>query len=102
MLPELAAAVDDVSVSLNAPNRRRYLELCLPDLTSIEAGLCSAGVRASTGRVLGGDAGLSSTRAPRHFRRVQASVVGAVLTPEEIEASRELARSLGVELFRVR
>jgi TatD family-associated radical SAM protein len=96
VLPDLAAAVDEVSVSLNAPNRERYVELCAPDP-----------------RILGRpdppppeafwDAMLDFlTRTPRHFRRVQASVVGAVLTEEEIEASRELARSLGVGAFRVR
>jgi TatD family-associated radical SAM protein len=127
VLAELAAAADDVSVSLNAPNRRRYLELCRPDPLSVAA----AGTSAQGGQPgpegLDGKAGQATiaadprdpgresrprdfweamldflARAPRRFRSVQASVVGAVLTPDEIEASRELAQSLGVELFRVR
>jgi TatD family-associated radical SAM protein len=105
VLAELAAAVDDVSVSLNAPSRRRYLDLCLPDPSSV-----TAAATAGTGNP-GGQSGPRDfweamldflARAPGRFRSVQASVVGAVLTPDEIEASRELARSLGIELFRVR
>jgi TatD family-associated radical SAM protein len=127
VLGELAAAVDDVSVSLNAPNRRRYLELCRPDSESVAATGSGApegqpvpeGSSANAGQatiaVTPGDPGRESaprdfweavldflTRSPGRFRSVQASVVGAVLSAEEIGASRELARSLGVELFRVR
>lgn len=127
VLPELAAAVDDISVSLNAPSRRRYLELCRPDTASVGP----AGPGAPEGqsgpegsRAKAGQAAIAAdprdpshesmprdfweatldflARSPGRFRSVQASVVGAVLTPDEIEASRELARSLGVELFRVR
>ena len=139
VLPELAAAVDDVSVSLNAPNRRRYLELCRPDPASVAAAGTDAqeghpGPEGLTGKAdMEGSEGQASragqariaadprnlgiertprdfwgamldffARAPGRFRSVQASVVGAVLTPDEIEASRALAQSLGVELFRVR
>jgi TatD family-associated radical SAM protein len=102
VLPELAAAVDDVSVSLNAPNRRRYLELCRPDTASVLA----TGTGAPEGQSGPRDFWEAMldflARSPGRFRSVQASVVGAVLTPDEIEASRELARSLGGELFRVR
>ena len=109
VLPELAEAVDEVSVSLNAPNRERYLELCLPD----PAMLGREPLRPDRGPTQREhdptppeafwDAMIDFlTRAPQHFRRVQASVVGAVLSAEEIEASRRLARSLGVEGFRVR
>ena len=102
VIGELTAAVDDVSVSLNAPNRRRYLELCRPD----PASLAATGSGAPEGQPGPRDFWEAMldflTRSPGHFRSVQASVVGAVLTPDEIEASRELARSLRVELFRVR
>jgi TatD family-associated radical SAM protein len=102
VLGELAAATDDVSVSLNAPNRGRYLDLCLPDTASVTAA-GTAAPEGPSGPLDVWDAMLDFlARAPGRFRSVQASVVGAVLTPDEIEASRELARSLGIELFRVR
>ena len=41
-------------------------------------------------------------RASRLVARVQATVVGHVLTADEIETSRRLARSLGCDAFRVR
>lgn len=102
VLQELAAAVDDVSVSLNAPNRGRYLELCRPDPASVTVPETDG-----TGEPQGPRGFWESmldflARSPDRFRSVQASVVGAVLTPDEIEASHALARSLGVELFRVR
>jgi TatD family-associated radical SAM protein len=110
VLPELAAAVDDVSVSLNAPTRERYVELCRPDPAEAES---SRGQAAPTGALSlprGAptpdefwDATLDFlARSPGCFRRVQVSVVGAVLTPAEIEAAAALARSLGVDRFRVR
>ncbi|HSW40234.1 MAG TPA: TatD family nuclease-associated radical SAM protein [Acidobacteriota bacterium] len=98
VIAELAQAVDMVSVSLNAPNKERYLELCIPDLRLFEE---------ITGRVLAPgqlwDAMLDFlSRAPSYFETVQASVVGHALTDSEIEQSRSLTRSLGVELFRIR
>jgi TatD DNase family protein len=94
----LSEAVDEVSVSLNAPNARRYRELCLPD------------ARAATYH---GDSGSTSekfwiaaldflARAPARFQSVQASVVGPALTEDEIEQCRRLAQSLGIAKFRVR
>ncbi len=95
VLPELATAVDDVSVSLNAPNRERYLELCRPDPEAAPA------ERAPTPDFW--EAMLDFlARSQGRFRSVQVSVVGSVLTPDEIEASRALALSLGVTRFRVR
>jgi len=96
VLPELAEAVDAVSVSLNAPNCQRYLELCLPDPGSV-----------STGANLAPEDFWQATldflaRAPEYFKEVQASVVGFALSAEEIEQSRSLAHSLGIERFRVR
>jgi len=96
VLPELAAAVDMVSVSLNAPSRRRYLELCLPDPDS--AGAVPAPAPEDFWEAM-----LDFlTRSPAHFRNVQASVVGFALTGGEIERCRALARSMGIERFRVR
>jgi TatD DNase family protein len=91
VLPELAGAVDEVSVSLNAPNRERYLELSRP-ISGPEAG--EARFWEAVLDFL--------ARAPRHIAGVQASVVGFTLTAVEIEEARALAASLGVTRFRVR
>jgi TatD DNase family protein len=94
VLPDLARAVDVVSVSLNAPNCRRYLELCLPDTASTDAELQPGDFWKATLDFL--------ARAPAYFKEVQASVVGFALTAEEIEQSRAFAHSLGIKRFRVR
>ncbi|MBN2319268.1 MAG: radical SAM protein [Acidobacteria bacterium] len=96
VLAELAAAVDAVSVSLNAPNCQRYVELCLPDPGSV-----------SGNEVKSPEDFWESTidflaRAPEYFKEVQASVVGFTLSTEEIEETRILAHSIGIERFRVR
>ena len=93
---ELAAAVDAVSVSLNAPNGQRYLELCLPDPDSVSGG------KARSAEDFWNATIDFLTRAPEYFKEVQASVVGFTLTAEEIEEARSLAGSLGIERFRVR
>lgn len=96
VLPELSRTVDVVSVSLNAPNCQRYMELCLPDPGSIsksEAQSPEDFWKATLDFL---------TRAPKYFKEVQASVVGFTLLAEEIEQSRSLAHSLGIERFRVR
>jgi TatD DNase family protein len=98
VLAELAQAVDRVSVSLNAPDARRYEELCRPDPS-----------------VFPNQADISETpehcwdamidflfRAPAFFENVQASVVGHVLTADENDRCRSLAHSLGIRQFRVR
>jgi len=86
VMVELAKAAAAVSVSLNAPGRERYVELCRP-----------------TFGPAGWDAMLDFlARAPAYFRQVQASVVGGVLGPSEIRAAEALARSLGIDNFRVR
>jgi TatD family-associated radical SAM protein len=92
VLPELSQAVDEASISLNAPNRQRYLELCRPDVHSIP------------NNPDGFWEGMLDflSRSPGYFRNVQSSVVGFVLTGDEIEECRALARSLGVQQFRVR
>jgi TatD family-associated radical SAM protein len=91
VLPELAQSVDIVSISLNAPNASRYLELCRP---------CSDAFSNPADAWEGMIDVLS--RAPDYFENVQASVVGFVLTPDEIEQCRALSLSLGVKQFRVR
>jgi len=95
---KLAQAVDQVSVSLNAPNCARYVELCRPDPDMFPN---SAGPAAS--ETLAWESMLDFLkRAPSCFKSVQASVVGCVLTGDEIESSRQLARSFGITQFRVR
>jgi TatD family-associated radical SAM protein len=98
VLEELSRAVDEVSVSLNAPNLQKYLELCLPDSRSIaDSGSAGPAPESFWQAMLD-----FLKRAPFFFERVQASVVGFVLTEEEIEQCRTLAYSLGVRNFRVR
>jgi TatD DNase family protein len=91
VLPELAQSVDIVSISLNAPNASRYLDLCRPSSDAF-----SDPSHAWEGMID------FLSRAPNYFENVQASVVGFVLTPDEIEQCRSLALSLGIKQFRVR
>jgi TatD DNase family protein len=98
VLAELAPAVDEVSISLNAPNCQRYVDLCRPDLDF----LADSG-RAALPPELFWEAMLDFlSRAPVYFEKVQASVVGFALTREEVQSCRLLARSLGTKNFRVR
>jgi TatD DNase family protein len=95
---ELSQAVEEVSVSLNAPNYQRYAELCRPDPATFPASPAAA-----ANQMPAWEAMLDFLcRAPLYFESVQASVVGFALTKDEIESSRLLARSLGVTQFRVR
>lgn len=98
VVADLAQAVDQVSVSLNAPNRQRYAEVCRPEPTGVAA---PAGREAP--EALAWDATLDFlSRAPAYFESVQASVVGFVLTKAEIESCRLLARSFAITQFRIR
>jgi TatD DNase family protein len=92
VLPELSQAADEISISLNAPDRRRYLELCRPgsEVPGIPSGMFWDGMLDFL------------ARAPAYFEHVQASVVGFALDMNEIEQCRSLAHSLGVRQFRVR
>ncbi len=92
VLPELSKAVDDVSISLNAPDSLRYQELCRPcfNQSAAEPDICWKSMLDFL------------SRAPAFFKNVQASVVGFALTEEEVERCRTLALSLGIERFRVR
>ena len=92
ILPDLSKTVDEVSISLNAPDLVRYKELCKPGFESWTGSPESYW-----------DSMLDFlSRAPSYFAGVQASVVGIALTDEEIERSRELALSFGIDRFRVR
>jgi TatD DNase family protein len=84
VLPELSKAVDEVSISLNAPDLSRYQKLCHPQPGGWESMLDFL------------------SRAPAFFQSVQASVVGFVLTDDEVERCRKIALSFGIERFRVR
>jgi TatD DNase family protein len=92
ILPELSGAVDEVSVSMNAPDSMRYCELCKPGFD--QSPLPPEAFWEAMLEFL--------SRAPAFFATVQASVVGMALTDEEIKRSRELAFVLGIERFRVR
>jgi TatD family-associated radical SAM protein len=95
---ELAQAADQVSVSLNAPNCQRYVELCRPD-----PGMYAIASGENAPEALAWDAMLDFlSRAPAYFKGVQASVVGYSLSTAEIESCRSLAHSLGITQFRVR
>jgi TatD family-associated radical SAM protein len=98
VMSDLSQVVDEASISLNAPNQRRYLELCRPDIHSFPN---PSGASISPSMLWDGTIDFLA-RSPDYFRNVQASVVGFTLTGEEIEQSRSLARSLGVKRFRVR
>jgi TatD DNase family protein len=91
VLSELARSVDAVSVSLNAPNVSKYLELCRP----------CPDVFCNPAHAWEGMLDFLS-RASSHLKNVQASVVGFVLTADEIEQCRALVRSLGIKQFRIR
>jgi len=98
VLPNLSEAVDEVSISLNAPNPHRYMELCRPDVCSLPK---QDGPSISPPMLW--EAMLDFLfRSPAYFKKVQASVVGFALNREEIDQCRSLARSLGVKQFRVR
>ena len=98
VLPELGGAVDAVSISLNAPNAARYLELCRPDPEAFpDPGKIIAAPELVWEAMLD-----FLRRAPEYFSQVQASVVGFSLTSAEIEQSRELALSMGINKFRIR
>ncbi len=92
VLPDLAEAADEISVSLNAPDSRRYLELCRPgaECRDVPPSEFWDGMLEFL------------ARAPSYFEHTQASVVGFALQPAEIEQCRVLAGRLGIRRFRVR
>jgi TatD DNase family protein len=96
VIPDLSDAVDEVSISLNAPSPARYLELCRPDPRSVP-GNGPANPQSFWESTLD-----FLSRAPGRFKGVQASVVGSALTDDEIISCENLAKSLGVTHFRIR
>lgn len=80
IVPELAEVVDAVSVSLNAPNEEEYNRVTRPEFPDAFQGMLTF-----------------TERCGKLIPEVKMSVVD-VLPQEEIEASRELAESLGVDL----
>ena len=80
ILPELASVVDAYSISLNAPNAKRYEELVRPNCPD------------AFEQVLG-----FAREAIRQKKEVVLSVL-SLLSPEEIEQSRQIAKELGVML----
>lgn len=109
ILPELGPVLDEVSVSLNAPTKERYLDLCRPMIPPPPRADETAQPAPGTAQQAPADPGAAweatidfLRQAPDHVPRVQASVVGFTLSKDEIGASRALAASLGVTRFRVR
>jgi TatD DNase family protein len=92
ILPELSNAVDEVSISMNAPEFSKYKDLCNPGF-----GQSPVSAEAFWESMID-----FLSRAPAFFKSVQASVVGIALTDGEVERSRRLALSFGIERFRVR
>jgi TatD DNase family protein len=92
ILPDLSKAVDEVSISMNAPDFPKYQELCRPNF----------GQSAMAEDALWKGMLDFLSRAPAFFKDVQASVVGFLLTYEEVERCRALALSYGIEQFRIR
>ncbi|MBP1625107.1 MAG: Radical domain protein [Acidobacteria bacterium] len=86
VLPELANAADEVSISLNAPDCESYVELCRPE----------------SGRLSWEGMVDFLKRAPLYFEKTQASIVASVLTSAQIEQCRRLAASFGVHRFLLR
>jgi TatD DNase family protein len=98
VLSELGGAVDIVSVSLNAPNAARYLELCRPNPDAFP----DPGKIMATPEIVWEAMIDFLRRAPEYFSQVQASVVGFSLSPAEIEECRKLSISMGIKNFRIR
>ncbi len=77
---ELAEVADVVSISLNAPTKESYMEITRPQFENAFEGMLAF-----------------AQECGKQIPKVKMTVVD-VLTPEEIEASRKLAESVGVEL----
>jgi len=80
IIPELAAVIDAVSISLNAPNTQRYQEVSRPCYDDAFSEVLAF-----------------AQEARKYFSQVQFSVV-SILTDAEIEACRALAAQLGIPL----
>ena len=80
VIPFLAQAVDSVSISLNAPTKEEYTRVTRPNFENAFEALLEF-----------------AEKCEKMIPQVKMTVVD-VLPEEEIEASRELAESIGVEL----
>ncbi len=80
VVPEIAGAVDAVSVSLNAPDSEKYNEVTRPKFENAFEALLDF-----------------TAEAKKWIPSVKLSIVD-VLSEEDIEACKKLAKSLGVEL----
>ena len=80
IVPELAEVADVVSISLNAPTKEGYMEITRPRFENAFEGMLAF-----------------AQECGKQIPKVKMTVVD-VLTLEEIEASRKLAESVGVEL----
>ena len=80
IVPELAEVADVVSISLNAPTKEGYMEITRPQFENAFEGMLAF-----------------AQECGKQIPKVKMTVVD-VLKPEEIEASRKLAESVGVEL----
>lgn len=94
VIPELAEVVDAVSISLNAPNVERYLELCRPDPQTVPGDHSPQHLWLAMLDFL--------ERAPGSFASVHASVVGHVLGAAEVRACRSLVEAAECNGFWVR
>lgn len=80
IVPLLAEVVDTISISLNAPTKEEYMDVTRPKFENAFEGMLAF-----------------AKESAEQIKNVKFSVVD-VLSPEDIEASRSLAKSLGVEL----
>ena len=80
IIPEMAKYIDSVSISLNAPNAKRYDEVTVPGAEHAFEHMLKFAAEAKTA-----------------FHSVQFSIV-SILTESEIEESRQLAGRLGIPL----
>lgn len=80
IVEEMASCIDSVSISLNAPDARRYQEVTCPTYENAFPIMLDF-----------------AKKAKEHFSSVQFSVVD-IITKEEIKTCQELADSMGIPL----
>jgi TatD family-associated radical SAM protein len=84
-LPELLGALDEVSISLNAPDAQSYLDLCRPRFGKAAYPAVIDFIRSCVGQ----------------FQAVTLTVVGFTLEPEALARCQAIAIKLGAS-FRIR
>ena len=80
IVPELSEAVDAVSISLNAPDKEKYMDVTRPQFEDAFEGMLKF-----------------AGECKKHIPDVKFTVVD-VLSEEEIEKSRKLAEDIGIDL----